>query len=129
VSDVSPAQSAERVASEAEAARSEADAIRDITGGHQEACVSVLVDPLHVAQKGKAKQLRMCSNPRGFSVNLYRYSILDCSASEAFLLCILLYPVPVSTVLASQKSTSTVSKGARQDYPSINQSTGRLSVD
>lgn len=100
VFDVSPAQSAERVASEAEAAKGEADAIRDIAEGRQGAGAPVLVDQLDMAQKGKAKQLGTWSNTFGFSANIYRDSNFGRSASEAFLSCsIIIGLVPVSTVV------------------------------
>jgi len=56
VFDVSPAQSAERVASEAEAARSDSDAIRDAAGGHEGTWAALEVNALELAQKGKGKE-------------------------------------------------------------------------
>ena len=61
VFEVSPAQSAERVASEAEAARSDADAIRDAAGGRQGTWASPQVDELELAHEGKGKELGMLS--------------------------------------------------------------------
>jgi hypothetical protein len=57
VFEVSPAQSAERSTSEAEAARSEVDAFKDAAEGHQETWLSVRVDELDLARKGKTKEL------------------------------------------------------------------------
>jgi hypothetical protein len=56
VFEVSPAQSAERVASEAEAARSDADAIRDAAEGLQGTWVPPQVNELDLAHKGKGKE-------------------------------------------------------------------------
>ena len=56
VFDVSPAQSAERVASEAEAARSDSDAIRDAAGGHEGTWAALEVNALELARKGKGKE-------------------------------------------------------------------------
>lgn len=61
VFEVSPAQSAERVASEAEAARSDADAIRDAAEGHQGTWASPQVNELDLAHKGKGKEPGMLS--------------------------------------------------------------------
>ncbi|KAG9228717.1 hypothetical protein BJ875DRAFT_489597 [Amylocarpus encephaloides] len=57
VFEVSPAQSAERVASEAEAARSDADAIRDAAEGHQGTWAALEASELELARKGKGKEL------------------------------------------------------------------------
>jgi hypothetical protein len=56
VFEVSPAQSAERVASEAEAARSDADAIRDAAEGHQGTWAVPEANELELAHKGKGKE-------------------------------------------------------------------------
>jgi hypothetical protein len=61
VFEVSPAQSAERVASEAEAARSDADAIRDAAEGHQGTWTAPEADELELAHKGKEKEPGMLS--------------------------------------------------------------------
>lgn len=53
--DVSPAQSAERAASEAEAARTEADAMRDVTVGPQVGSVSTTVNEEVAVPKPEAK--------------------------------------------------------------------------
>src|SRR6266536_4951135 len=63
VFEVSPAQSAERVASEAEAARSDADAIRDAAEGRQGSWASAQVNELELAHKGKGKEPGMLSKP------------------------------------------------------------------
>ncbi|KAH7393723.1 hypothetical protein BKA64DRAFT_626071 [Cadophora sp. MPI-SDFR-AT-0126] len=56
VFDVSPAQSAERVASEAEAARSDSDAIRGAAEGHQGTWAVLELNEPESAQKGKGKE-------------------------------------------------------------------------
>ncbi|CZT06979.1 uncharacterized protein RAG0_12548 [Rhynchosporium agropyri] len=56
VFDVSPAQSAERVVSEAKAARSDSDAIRDAAEGHQETWTTLEVNELELALEGKGKE-------------------------------------------------------------------------
>ncbi|KAE9381226.1 hypothetical protein N431DRAFT_551376 [Stipitochalara longipes BDJ] len=56
VFEVSPAQTAERVASEAEAARIDADAIRDAAEGDQGRSASPEVNELELAHKGKRKE-------------------------------------------------------------------------
>ena len=61
VFEVSPAQSAERVASEAEAARSDADVIRDAAEGRQGTWASPQVNELELAHKGKGKEPGMLS--------------------------------------------------------------------
>ena len=61
VFEVSPAQSAERVASEAEAARSDADALRDAAEGRQGTWASPQVNELELAHKGKGKEPGMLS--------------------------------------------------------------------
>lgn len=61
VFEVSPAQTAERVASEAEAARTDADAIRDAAEGHQETWAAPEADELELAHKAKGKQPSMLS--------------------------------------------------------------------
>lgn len=53
--DVSPTQSAERAASEAEAARTEADAMRDVTVGPQDGSVSTTVNEEVAVPKQEAK--------------------------------------------------------------------------
>ncbi len=58
---MSPSQSAERVASEAEAARSDADAIRDAAKGLQGTWASPQVNELELAHKGKRKEPGMLS--------------------------------------------------------------------
>ncbi|RDL30367.1 Uncharacterized protein BP5553_10245 [Venustampulla echinocandica] len=95
VFEVSPAQSAERVASEAEAARSDADAIRDAAEGLHGPRASVKVDELDSAHKGKRKALGIITG-------------LNFSISKAFLptyerLCSVIVP----SVLASQYSAQT----------------------
>lgn len=56
VFEISPAQSAEREASEAEAARSEADAIRDIAEGHQNTPGLAVDKCIDGAQKHETKE-------------------------------------------------------------------------
>ncbi len=56
VFEVSPAQSAEREASEAEAARSDASAIRDAAEGHQGTWATPEANELELAHKGKGKE-------------------------------------------------------------------------
>lgn len=91
---MSPVQSAERVASEAEAARSDADAIRDAVEGCQGTWASPQVNELELAHKGT------------------RIPGLDCSAPKAFLsTCERLCSVIISSVLASQYPTSTSGEG------------------
>jgi hypothetical protein len=61
VFEVSPAQSAERVASEAEAARSDADAIRDAAEGLQGTWAAPEANELEIAYEGKGKEPGMRS--------------------------------------------------------------------
>ena len=68
VFEVSPAQSAERVASEAEAARSDADAIRDAAEGRQGTWASPQVNELELAHKGKGKEPGMLSKTVRYSL-------------------------------------------------------------
>lgn len=56
VFEVSPAQSAEREASEAEAAKTEADAIRDAAEGRQEVLASEEKSEMEMMVKGKEKE-------------------------------------------------------------------------
>lgn len=56
VFDVSPAQSAERVASEAEAARSDSDAIREAAEGQRGSRAALEVSEPEFAHKGKGKE-------------------------------------------------------------------------
>ena len=58
--NVSPAQSAERAASEAEASQSEADAIRDVTVGQQDESVPTTIDPEYASLKEKGKEPGQC---------------------------------------------------------------------
>ena len=58
---MSPAQSAECVASEAEAARSDADAIRDAVEERQRTWASPQVNELELAHKGKGNEPGMLS--------------------------------------------------------------------
>src|SRR5579862_8363964 len=58
VFEVSPAQSAERAVSEAEAARTEADAIKDVAEGRQGTLTPVEEDAIGAFQKGKKKEMR-----------------------------------------------------------------------
>ncbi|KAH9204179.1 hypothetical protein DL95DRAFT_418454 [Leptodontidium sp. 2 PMI_412] len=86
VFEVSPAQSAERVASEAEAARSDADTISDAAEGHQE-----------TSQRQRERT---------------RIPSLDYSTSKAFLsTCERLCSVFISSVPTSRFSTSTSGEG------------------
>jgi hypothetical protein len=62
VFEVSPAQSAVRVASEAEAARSDADAIRDAAEGQQGTWAAPEPNELDLAHEGKGKEPGMLSN-------------------------------------------------------------------
>jgi hypothetical protein len=62
VFEVSPAQSAVRVASDAEAARSDADAIRDAAEGHQGTWAAPEPNELDLAHEGKGKEPGMLSN-------------------------------------------------------------------
>ena len=64
VFEVSPAQSAERVALEAETARNDADAIRDAAVGRQGPWASAQVNELEFTHKGKRKEPGMLSLPR-----------------------------------------------------------------
>jgi hypothetical protein len=68
VFEVSPAQSAERVASEAEAARSDADAIRDAAEGRQGTWTSPQANEVELAQRGKGKEPGMLSKTVRFSL-------------------------------------------------------------
>jgi hypothetical protein len=56
VFEVSPAQSAERAASEAEAARNDADAIRVAAEGHQGMGAASVANELELAHKQKGKE-------------------------------------------------------------------------
>lgn len=56
VFEVSPAQSAERVASKAEVAKSDADAIRDAAEGLQGTWAALEADELELAYEGKGKE-------------------------------------------------------------------------
>ena len=61
VFEVSPAQSADRAASEAEAARSDEDAIRDAAGGNQGTWAAPETNELELAYDGKGKEPGMRS--------------------------------------------------------------------
>lgn len=80
VFDVSPAQSAERAVSEAEAAKTEADAIRDVTVGQQDDCISTTFDGETAMTNKEGKQ-------PGKSEQGLDFSKLTCKAQQTSLLC------------------------------------------
>ena len=98
VFDVSPAQSAERVASEAEAARSDSDAIRDAAGGHEGTWAPLEVNELELAQKGKGKE-------PGLLYQTLRLILAEYTASQ------------VSTARPQKRSLTRVSLAVPSLYP------------
>ena len=124
VFEVSPAQSAEREASEAEAAKTEADAIRDAAEGRQGVlALEEQTDP-ELMVKGKERaccrdKSRACfsymkANGR-FSLPGFRSAIPDPLRSVCYHLC----SIPLPCLLPLQFSASAPGKGANASRKSL----------
>lgn len=118
VFEVSPAQSAERAASEAEAAKTEADAIKGAAEGQAGPSNSVEKDEKGKG-KGKGKERQICVSliRVRFSApakNRGSFPGLNSSIPETFFsTCDYLCSIALSRLPASQDSTSTPRKGTR----------------